>query len=115
MTAHRPISAFRPLAALLLLLSVLLGGAIDAAACTPEQPMLEQVDLSTSDGSQPDSGDRTDKHAVCAHGHCHHGAQMIGSVSEAEHMPAATVPHFGRPLAGVGQRLAGPIKEPPRA
>ena len=70
----------------MMLLSALLlvGGAIDLAACEPEPDhhtasLIAQDDHQTETASSPDAGHSSEgeQHAVCAHGHCHHAANII--------------------------------------
>ena len=113
MTRRRSPSAFRPLAALFLMLCVLLGGSIEAAACEPAAA-FEQIDIVSSDGDEPSPGEETVQHGVCAHGHCHHSAQFIESQSDTALMAAAMATHFGLTSTGLGQTKSKLIKEPPR-
>ena len=115
MTLPGQTSAFRPLAALFLLLAVLIGGTIEAAACEFEPAAFEQLDISSNDGDDPSPGDSTAKHGVCAHGHCHHGAQSIDSNSDTASIPAAASVHFRRAMPGLSEARLKLVKEPPRA
>lgn len=115
MNGRHSATAFRPLAALFLLLAVLLGGTIEAAACEPEAVAFEQIDISSHDGDDQNPGGKTEQHGLCSHGHCHHSPQLIDSPNNAAPVLAATSTHFG--LIKLGLRQASPnlVKEPPRA
>lgn len=115
MNGPRSATAFRPLAALFLLLAVLLGGAIEAAACESEPVAFEQVDISSHDGGDQNPSGKTEQHGVCSHGHCHHSPQLTNSSNDAAQVLASTSTHFG--LIKLGLRQASPnlVKEPPRA
>ena len=115
MNGRRSATAFRPLAALFLLLTVLLGATIEAAACEPEAVAFEQVDISSHGGDDQNPSGKTEQHGVCSHGHCHHSPQLTNSSNDAAQVLAATSTHFV--LTKVGLRQASPnlVKEPPRA
>ena len=115
MNGRRSAPAFRPLAALFLLLAVLLGGTVEAAACEPAAVAFEQVDISSHDGDEQNSRDKADQHGVCAHGHCHHSPQLIDSSNDAAQVLAATAAHFGLTKRGLREARPKLIKEPPRA
>lgn len=71
-------SSFRAFAALLLLVAVILGGAIDAAACEPELQASSFVDVHAAEQDQDTQDQGTaDDDGACVHGHCHHGAQSL--------------------------------------
>ena len=107
----------RPLAALLLLLAVMFGGALDAAACAPQSSSFEQVAIGDEPApAEEQTDDQTDNHAVCSHGnchHCHHGAQpdRLSSDVAVEAPPAA---HFGVAAAPLSSAELLSFKEPPR-
>ena len=116
---NRPsVLKMRPLAALLLVLAVMFGGALDAAACAPQSSSFEQIAIGDEPAPADDqTGDQTDNHAVCSHGnchHCHHGAQPDRQSSgvAVETPPAA---HFGVAVAPLSSAELLSFKEPPRA
>ena len=115
MNGRRSAPAFRPLAALFLLLAVLLGGTVEAAACEPAAVAFEQVDISSDGGDEQNPSGKTDQHGVCSHGHCHHCAQYIDSRSDAAPVLAVMATHFGLTRSGLVQARPKLIKEPPRA
>ena len=115
----RPSSqSLRPLAALLLVLVVMFGGALDAAACASPTSSFGQVAVS-DDASPADerTDDQTGTDAVCFHGnchHCHHGAQpdRLSADVAVETPPAA---HFGVAVSPLSSAELLSFKEPPRA
>lgn len=72
--------------AVLLLAMFAFSTVAEAAACSGEfQPEISHTASDLADEDHSDEGDNTgDKHAVCAHGHCHHLAQVVTPVSSAE-------------------------------
>jgi len=106
---------FRPFAALLILVALLMGSAIDAAACEPEFVAHAQVEVAV-DGADEQGSDSDDQdHAVCAHGHCHHGTQILGGSGAAADAPAPASITFGSHPDGLAGTSIPLPKQPPRA
>ena len=109
-----PLGSARRFAALVLLLGVMLGGAVDAIACEPTTEMTAVA----AHAADTDSGEQvpdTDRHGACVHGHCHHGAQQVPQVATAEELPlvaAPPVPSGERRLTSISPSS---LKRPPRA
>ena len=76
----------RPVAALLILLAMMFGGAIDAAACEPEFSETTASAVYQADDEQDKTSKPIEQHGACVHGHCHHGSQSIAVFTE---MPAS--------------------------
>ncbi|HEY6815614.1 MAG TPA: hypothetical protein VI168_08760 [Croceibacterium sp.] len=104
----------RRFAALLLLLGVMLGGAVDAIACEPTAEIAAVEAASADPGSHEQLPD-DDRHGACVHGHCHHGAQQVPQIAAAEDLPIVAdqpVPSREHRLASITPDL---LKRPPRA
>ncbi len=89
--------------------------AVDAATCGPEAAtssaasLIADVPGDDSDGSGPDS------HAICAHGHCHHGGIAVPQSPEAPVMTHAGVDLNALPLVdGLPSRMPAGPDRPPR-
>ena len=106
---------FRPLAALLILAALLLGSSVDAAACGSEFTAHAQVEAAADGSSQQGSGSKDKKHAVCAHGHCHHGSQIIGGTDASDGATTTPSIHFVAPQGGLTPTASSLPKPPPRA
>jgi hypothetical protein len=109
-----PLGSARRFAALLLLAGVMLGGAVDAIACEPTTEITAIAASSADHGNQEQLPDN-DRHGVCVHGHCHHGAQQVPQIAIAEDLHViATLP-----VPSGEQRLTSitpsSLKRPPRA
>lgn len=106
----------RPLAALLILVALLIGGSIDAVACEPELTASAQVEAASDGPSNPKSDDKDEKYAACAHGHCHYCSNALvartGDFADAFAAPAI---HFGSREAGLTSTASSLPKPPPRA
>ena len=105
----------RPLAALLILVALLMGSAIDAAACEPEFAQHAQIETSAdADGEQNTDG-TVEQHGVCAHGHCHHASSMIDHNSDGAAAIATPLDLFRSPQARLAGTAISLPKQPPRA
>lgn len=104
--------------ALLLLLAVLLGGAVEAMACEPavSAAPYTAVAFDLDDGLADDAaGGQSEQHALCPHGHCHHGPQTF-----ADSAPISLSQTVGgvRPVGRENKlepRITDTLKRPPRA
>jgi len=87
---------------------------VDAAACAIEpDPAHAAVSVDSDGGDQPTDGAA---HAICSHGHCHHGGTMMPS--SPQQFPVTT-PVAASPFRPSSDALkshvsSGP-KRPPRA
>ena len=105
------------LAALVLLLGIVLGGAVDAVAC---EPIIETAAVTAvaADAADPGSGDQApgqERHADCIHGHCHHGAQQLPSLALQVVPPAVSVEHLSFGESSLASLSPSSLKRPPRA
>jgi hypothetical protein len=117
MVLRLPLGSVRRFAALLLLLGVLLGGAVDAIACEPATEAAAAVTKVTVGERQ--SGDdqlpRSDHGGVCTHGHCHHGVSAFQPVAA---WADVTVYHEDHPLPRerhLASIVPDSLERPPRA
>lgn len=102
--------------AVLLLALFAFSTAAEAAACSGEfQPEISHAASDLADNSHSDDNDDTsEQHAVCAHGHCHHLAQVFTPA------PSANALNLSVSLLGPRRDNALPeanlskLKRPPR-
>lgn len=120
MVRTRPSSSiFAPLAGLVLALAILLGGAVDAAACESE---VNAASVCTVDHEQvahddADHGDRDgerDQHGTCAHGHCHHGSQHVRALTGSNSVRISVGAHPPFAGAAILQAESDILTQPPR-
>lgn len=89
--------------------------AVEAATCAPEAVTAHAVEMVADAPSDDGDTDRPDQHAICSHGHCHHGGVAVPQTPDA---PAVT--HAGGdldalPLAdGLPSRMPAGPDRPPR-
>jgi len=106
------------IAALLLLLGIVLGGAVDAAACEPDKEFAAVTAIvadTPADSGTRDEAPAKERHGECVHGHCHHGAQQVPSQVAQVDSPTVSVEH---PVSGESVLVSlppGSLKRPPRA
>lgn len=107
---------------------LLIGGAMDAAACIPETDHhAAHSDGATNAGiagayahaaasDAPSDNDKSgDQHAVCAHGHCHHSAaSLLGALSQPE-LPALPQIALAASVPALISAPLAPPTQPPRA
>ncbi len=62
---------------LLVLIAVAFGGAVEAVACSPEVDASVSIAFVQDQAPVEDENQSGDQHAICAHGHCHHGQQAM--------------------------------------
>jgi hypothetical protein len=55
---------------------------VEAATCVPEAVTAHTSEQVTDVPSDPDGADGLGQHAICGHGHCHHGAVATPSMSD---------------------------------
>lgn len=89
--------------------------AVDAATCGPEAANA-QVSESIADApSDPADDDRSNQHAICSHGHCHHGSAAVPQTPDAAIVTHATSDLDALPLAdGLPSRMPAGPDRPPR-
>jgi len=117
MLVRLPLVRFRPLAALLFLLALLLGGTLDAAACEPEFGFAEAAASAAVDGEHDGNGSDREPapQDVCVHGHCHHCGQVVLSDEDAPAVPFAAVSPAHSPVPWLDPVTSDTPKRPPRA
>jgi len=94
---------------------VMLGGAIDAAACGPEMHPTNIAEVHAVDPDQDSSDRQGSDDDACVHGHCHHGTQtLVRAHDVATVMFVALVPPSSE-QAGLLPFEAVTPKRPPRA
>lgn len=92
-----------------------LTAAVDAAACAPEAAVAGASGSVADDPSDNGLRGGPDDHAICAHGHCHHGGLIAFDGSDA---PADVVaPREQRripPTELLASRTPSGLERPPR-
>lgn len=119
MTYRLRLWTIRPLAAMLLVLALLVGGAVDAAACEFEDASQGSTSIAMADEQADESPTRDDEprhdgDSGCVHGHCHHGAHSLiarGDAAPAVAMSDARYPSAPKRLIAVAPDIP---KQPPR-
>jgi hypothetical protein len=87
-----------------------LTSAVDAAACTTE-PTVEAALEAPVD---TDSGEVPDDHAICSHGHCHHGGAIVFVGSELSPAVSSGEPRVLLPSEPLASRTPAGPERPPR-
>lgn len=105
----------RPLAALLILVALLMGSAVDAAACEPEFVAHAQVELTADGSGDQEPAGKDKKHGVCAHGHCHHVFQAVDPTADTGPVIATRLILFGSNQPNLRGTLSSLPKPPPQA
>jgi len=109
-------SSFRGFAALLLLVGVMLGGAIDAAACEPELQASSFVDVHASEQDQDTQDQGTaDDDGACVHGHCHHGTSSLAKMQDIAAVGFTAAVPIATTQSGLVPVIGNTPKRPPRA
>ena len=117
------ILTLRPLAALLILFSLLLATVVDAATCGTEiaptgaiesMAVVGQLKTPTDEEDRGDAGALVDQHGVCAHGHCHHGANFAEAVRSDQRARPATIIEPTNVVV-LSSATNNRLKRPPRA
>ena len=109
-----PLGSARRFAALLLLLGVMLGGAVDAIACEPasEITAINAADAEPLGQKQlPDD----ERHGDCIHGHCHHGGQLVAALDNSSELLIASAEHQPVGESRLASITLDSPKRPPRA
>jgi hypothetical protein len=76
-SSHRIYSLSQAVVGLLVLIAIAFGGAVEAVACSPEVDASVSIAFFQDQAPAEDENQSGDQHAVCAHGHCHHGQQAL--------------------------------------
>lgn len=91
--------------------------AVDAATCGPEGA-VSQVSTASATADQPgdqDDGGGADTHAICSHGHCHHGGVAVPQTPEAPAVTRIGAALSAMPMAdGLPSRMPAGPERPPR-
>lgn len=93
----------------------MLVSAVEAATCAPEAVTAHASEILADAPSDPTDTDRSDQHAICSHGHCHHGSAAVPQMPD-----AAVVTHTGADLDalaledGLPSRMPAGPDRPPR-
>ena len=109
-------SAAMRVIAVLLLAMFAFSTVAEAAACSGEvQSEISHISSDLADnGHSDEDGDTGDKHAVCAHGHCHHLAQIVAPVASAEGLSLAASLLGPRRDNALPEANLSKLKRPPR-
>lgn len=104
----------RRLVAVLLLFGVFLAGAVDAVACEPLFEEAAHVASGAHETGGKDSVPGSEKHGVCAHGHCHHGVQLVQAVANTDGFSIVTSDYRPEPQGPLHSSPDDGLKRPPR-
>lgn len=74
-----------------MLIAIAFGGAVEAIACSPEVDASVSIAFVDKQAPTEDENRSTDQHAVCAHGHCHHGQQATATPMNAAQTMAGSM------------------------
>ena len=87
---------------------------VDAAACAVElEPAHAAASVAYDGGDLPSD---SDDHAICSHGHCHHGGTAIPSSPQSDAVTTAVAPRLLRPAdEPMASRAPSGLERPPRA
>ena len=87
---------------------------VDAAACAVElDPAHAAASVADDGGDLPSD---PDDHAICSHGHCHHGGTAMPSSPQGVAVTAAIAPSLLRPTdEPLASRAPSGLERPPRA
>lgn len=88
--------------------------AVEAATCAPEMATAHASE--TVRETPADPVDDLDSHAICSHGHCHHGGTAMPSSIQSVAMTATVAPSLLRPTdEPLASRAPSGLERPPRA
>ena len=88
--------------------------AVEAATCAPEMVTAHASESVRETPADPVEG--SDSHAICSHGHCHHGGAAIPSSPQSEAVTTAVAPRLLRPAdEPLASRAPSGLERPPRA
>ena len=89
--------------------------AVEAATCAPEAATAHASEIVADAPFDSNDTDRPDQHAICSHGHCHHGGVAVPQASEAPVVTHAGANLDAQPLAdGLPSRKPAGPDRPPR-
>lgn len=89
--------------------------AVEAATCAPEAATAHASEIVADAPSDSDNTDRPDQHAICSHGHCHHGGVAVPQTPDAPVVTHAGSDLDALPLAdGLPSRMPAGPDRPPR-
>ena len=89
--------------------------AVEAATCAPEAVTAHASEIVADAPSDPADTDRPDQHAICSHGHCHHGGVAVPRTPDAPVVTHAGSDLGALPLAdGLPSRMPAGPDRPPR-
>ena len=89
--------------------------AVDAATCSPEAMASPASSALADIPVDQDDGGPADNHAICSHGHCHHGGVAVPQTPDAPVVTHAGADLNARLLAdGLPSRVPAGPERPPR-
>jgi hypothetical protein len=104
----------RRLVAVLLLCGVFLAGTVDAVAC---EPLFEEASHAAA-APEEHGGDKStpggEKHGLCAHGHCHHGGQLVQSEAAIGTVGLTATEYRTEPAGPLHSATLDSLQRPPR-
>lgn len=114
MSALSPGTRFRAIALLLLFVAALVGGSVDAVACSSVVENSGTVISHDGDKGDHETKGQSDEGGICMHGHCHPGWQLASGVGEfaARGLPRAV--YAFRDASTRASLISDPPEDPPR-
>ncbi|QTN20829.1 hypothetical protein HZ989_07235 [Brevundimonas sp. AJA228-03] len=89
--------------------------AVDAATCAPEAATAPASQIIAEAPADSGDTDQPDQHAICSHGHCHHGGVAVPQTPDAPAVTHAGANLDALPLAdGLPSRMPAGPDRPPR-
>ena len=88
--------------------------AVDAAACATEPAVEASVEAALDAPVDTDSGEAPGDHAICSHGHCHHGGAVVVGQGDLSPATASGEPRVLLPSEPLASRTPAGPERPPR-
>ena len=91
-----------------------LTSAVDAATCTTEPVVEASIEFAVDGSVDTGSGEAPDDHAICSHGHCHHGGAMVAFGCELSPAVTSGALRVLLPSEPLASRTPSGLDRPPR-
>lgn len=91
---------------------------MEAVACEPAISAATNSEMASDLDETPENdaqGSQSEQHALCAHGHCHHGPQTLTDIAPASQFQAVSEVGSSHRDDRLAPRIADTLKRPPRA
>lgn len=91
-----------------------LTSAVDAGACATEPAVEASVEAALEAPVDTDTGEAPDDHAICSHGHCHHGGAVAVGHDDVSPAASSGEPRVLLPSEPLASRTPAGLERPPR-